>query len=129
MDIATLIIGITFGLIFGVLIMRVLSQKEHKEIQRSAVTGSKNQILGELYEKILPALPNFPFRPKDMVFLGKWCDYIIFDGLSEGELREIIFLELKSGTARLNRNETAIKNIIERKRVRYSEYRIGSEKK
>jgi predicted Holliday junction resolvase-like endonuclease len=49
--------------------MRILFTFEHKEIRKSTLTGSKNQILGELYEKILPALPNFPFKPKDMVFL------------------------------------------------------------
>lgn len=64
-----------------------------------------------------------------MVFTGKGCDYIIFDGLSEGRLREIIFLELKSGSARLNQNEAMIKNIIDHKRVRFTEYRINSEKK
>lgn len=128
MDISTLIIGITFWLIFWVFIMRILFSKEHKEIRRSAVLGSKNQILGELYEKILPALPNFPFQPKDMVFLWKWCDYIIFDGLSEGKLREIIFLELKSGNARLTKNEEAIRSCISHKMVRFWEYHIASHK-
>ena len=126
MDISTLIIGLTFGLIIGVAIMRILFSFEHKEIRKSAITGSKNQIMGELYEKILPALPNFPFRPKDMVFLGKGCDYLIFDGLSEGKLREIIFLELKSGNATLNKNERAIQSLVEQRRVRFSEYRIDS---
>lgn len=64
-----------------------------------------------------------------MVFTGKGCDYIIFDGLTEGRLREIIFLELKSGNARLNQNEAMIKNIIDHKKVRFTEYRINSEKR
>jgi predicted Holliday junction resolvase-like endonuclease len=79
-----------------------------------------------VYEKILPALPNFPFSPKDMVFIGKGCDYIIFDGLSSGELREVIFLEIKSGHAILNKNERMIRDILEKKRVRYTEYRIDA---
>lgn len=61
-----------------------------------------------------------------MVFIGKGCDYIIFDGLSEGNLREIIFLELKSGNAVLNKNEKAIQQMVERRHVRFSEYRIDS---
>lgn len=109
--------------------MRILSLFEHKHLKRSVLKWSKNQILGELYEKILPALPDFPYAPKDMVFTGKWCDYIIFDGLSEGRLREIVFLELKSGNARLNQNEAMIKNIIDHKKVRFTEYRINSEKR
>ncbi len=108
--------------------MRILFFFEYKNIKKSTIRGSKNQILGELYEKILPALPNFPYAPKDMVFVGKWCDYIIFDGLTEGRLREVIFLELKSGNATINYNEKAIKSVIDRKHVRFSEYRIGSVK-
>jgi predicted Holliday junction resolvase-like endonuclease len=126
MDISTLIIGLTFGLILGVTIMRILFTHEQKEIRKSTLTGSKNQILGELYEKILPALPNFPFKPKDMVFLWKGCDYLIFDGLTEGRLREVIFLELKSGNARLTKNEEAIRSTISQKHVRFAEYHIGS---
>jgi predicted Holliday junction resolvase-like endonuclease len=63
-----------------------------------------------------------------MVFLGKGCDYIIFDGLSEWNLREILFLELKSGNARLTKNEEALKNCIWAKKVRYAEYHIASHK-
>ena len=59
-----------------------------------------------------------------MVFLGKWCDYIVLDGLSEWNLREIIFLELKSWKSQLNKNEQMIRETLQKKRVRYSEYRI-----
>lgn len=128
MDIASLILGLIFGFMIGFLIMKLLSFKQHKNIRKEAVKWSRNAITWEIYEKILPALPNFPYAPKDMVFIGKWCDYIVFDWLSEWNLSEIIFLELKSGKARLNANEKAIKNIISQKKVRYSEVRIGSTK-
>jgi predicted Holliday junction resolvase-like endonuclease len=128
MDITTLVLGLILWLLLGMALMRILSLFEHRNIRKSAVSGSRNQIIGELYEKILPALPDFPYRPKDMVFTGKGCDYIIFDGMSEWHLREIVFLELKSGGARLTRNEEAIKYIIDHKRVRFAEYRIGSSK-
>lgn len=52
-------------------LMRILSLFEQRGVRKSAITGSKNQIMGELYEKILPALPDFPYAPKDMVFTGK----------------------------------------------------------
>ena len=90
--------------------------------------GSRNAITGEIYEKILPSMPNFPYAPKDMVFVGKWTDYIIFDGLSEGDLREIIFLEIKSGKSRLNANEKMIKKILDEKIVRFAEMRVGAPK-
>ena len=126
MDILTLIAGGIFGFLIGVFLMKFFSLSEHKNIRNKAVQWSRNSIFWEVYEKILPALPSFPYSPKDMVFIGKGCDYIIFDGLSEWMLREIIFLELKSGNAVLNKNEKAIKYIVDRKWVRFSEYRIDS---
>ncbi len=126
MDTFTLITGLILGLVIGMAIMRILSLFEHKNIRKSALRGNRNQILGELYEKVLPVLPDFPYAPKDMVFIGKGTDYIIFDGLTDGHLREIIFLELKSGNATLTYNEKAIKGVLDRKKVRFSEYRIDS---
>ena len=71
MDIASLFLGLLFGFFIGFLIMKILSFKEFKNIRKEAVKGSRNAITGEIYEKILPALPNFPYAPKDMVFIGK----------------------------------------------------------
>lgn len=126
MEIQYIIIGTVFGLFLGFFLAKIVFLGQKKSFQRDAIRGSRNSITWEIYEKILPALPDFPYTPKDMVFIGKGTDYIIFDGLSEWSLREIIFLELKSGRAVLNANEKSIKNIIAQKRVRFSEYRIGS---
>lgn len=126
MDIVTLIFGWLLGFLIGIFIMKILSLHEKQWIRNRAIQWSRSSIFGEVYEKILPALPNFPYAPKDMVFIGKWCDYIIFDGLSEWSLREIVFLELKSGKSVLNKNERAIQQMVDHRRVRFSEYRIDS---
>ena len=128
MDIVALLIGIIFGFIMGFLWVQIQRIGVEKKIRQDAVRGSRNAITGEIYEKILPSMPNFPYAPKDMVFVGKWTDYIIFDGLSEGDLREIIFLEIKSGKSRLNANEKMIKNILDQKIVRFAEMRVGAPK-
>ena len=128
MDIVTLIIGIIFGFVIGFLWVQIQRMGIEKKIRQDAVRGSRNAITGEIYEKILPSMPNFPYTPKDMVFVGKWTDYIIFDGLSDGDLREIIFLEIKSGKSRLNANEKMIKNILDQKIVRFAEMRVGAPK-
>lgn len=128
MDILSLIFGIIFGVLVGFVWLRIASAKHEKRIRQDAVRGSRSAIVGEIYEKILPSLPDFPYAPKDMVFVGKGTDYIIFDGLSEGNLREIIFLELKSGNARLNKNEKMIQQVLDARKVRFSEMRIGATK-
>lgn len=126
MDFLSLIFGVIFGFLIAFFVMQFGRISREKQIRADAVRGSRNAITGEIYEKILPSLPNFPYAPKDMVFVGKGTDYIVFDGLSDGSLREIIFLELKSGKARLNHNEKMIKKILSEKRVRFAEMRIGA---
>ena len=128
MDIVAVLIGIIFGFIIGFLWVQIQRIGVEKKIRQDAVRGSRNAITGEIYEKILPSMPNFPYAPKDMVFVGKWTDYIIFDGLSEGDLREIIFLEIKSGKSRLNANEKMIKKILDEKIVRFAEMRVDTPK-
>ena len=59
-----------------------------------------------------------------MVFIGKGFDYLVLDGLSEGELRKIVFLEVKSGSSRLNPNEKMIAAIVAEKAIEWKEYRF-----
>ncbi len=80
--------------------------------------------MGQVNEKIAPILPNFPYNYKDMTFIGKGIDYIVFDGLSTGNLKQIILLEIKSGKSTLNRNERMIQNISNHKKIKYEVYKI-----
>lgn len=119
-----LTLGIIAGIIIGYLIAKVyffISIKKHRQ---DAVNRSRSVVLGNVNEKIAPLLPNFPYHYKDLVFLGKGVDYIVFDWLSKGDLQKIIFLEIKSGTSTLNRNEMMIKHCIQQWRVDYQIYKL-----
>ena len=94
--------------------------------RKQAVQQSRNVVLGHVNEKIAPLLPNFPYYYKDLMFLGKGVDYIVFDGLSAGNLKKIVFLEIKSGVSGLNRNEQMIKQCLEKKSVSYEVRRSGN---
>lgn len=128
MDFWSLCLGLVVGFLVGFLLMKIRSFQRERQIRKETIRWAKNAVYGEVYEKILPTLPNFPYAPKDMVFIGKGCDYIIFDGLSQWVLREILFLEVKSGKSRLNRNEQTIRRAVEGKSIRYAEYRIDAVK-
>lgn len=78
----------------------------------------------QVNEKIAPLLPNFPYNYKDLVFIWKGIDYLVFDGLSTGNLREIVFLEVKSWVSNLNRNERMIKNCLNSWKISYDILRI-----
>ena len=78
----------------------------------------------QVNEKIAPILPNFPYNYKDLVFIWKGIDYIVFDWLSTGCLKEIVFLEVKSGVSNLNRNEKMVKDCINSWKFSYDILRI-----
>lgn len=83
MEIFYIILGIAIGFFVAFMILKTRFLEDEKRIRENAIRGSKSAITGEIYEKILPSLPSFPYAPRDMVFVGKGVDYIIFDGLSE----------------------------------------------
>lgn len=91
--------------------------KYEDEIRRDAIERSKSVILGKVTEHLVPYLPNFNFNPKDVRFIGSPVDLIVFDGLDEGELRRIVFVEVKSGKSTLSKREKMVKEAIEKKKV------------
>ncbi len=123
-EIIILIFWVIVWLFIWILIWKVIKYKTLKKQRELSIKKSKSVILWEVYEKVLPFLPNFPYAPRDMTFVWKWIDYIIFDWLSAWELKEIIFLEVKSWTSKLNNNEKMIRDIIYKNKVKYKEYKI-----
>jgi predicted Holliday junction resolvase-like endonuclease len=119
-----IIIWIIIGLIIWYLLSRIYFWIKIRWQRKNAVERSKNVLIWQVNEKIAPILPWFPYNYKDLVFIGKWIDYLVFDWLSNWSLREIVFLEIKSGSSGLNRNETMIKKCIENGKIAYDILRI-----
>lgn len=119
-----IIVWIVLWLLVWLVIWRTLRHFEIRRNKLDAIKRSKASILWELYEKVLPFMPDFDYSPKDMVFVWKWFDYLILDWLNEWDLREIIFLEVKSWSSQLNQNEKKIRQAVGSKKVRYLEYKI-----
>lgn len=69
-------------------------------------------------------MPIFPYNPKEVRFVGSPIDLIVFDGLDEGELRDIIFLEVKTGNSSLSNRQRQIKDAILAGRVLWRELKI-----
>lgn len=115
---------IGIGLLVGYLFAKIFFLGDIKRHRQGAVKQSQHTTLGYVHEKIAPLLPDFPYHYKDLMFLGKGVDYIVFDGLSEGSLREIVFLEIKSWQSQLSPNEKRIKQAIDEKHVRFEILRM-----
>lgn len=104
--------------------IKQLIQSAEKYMRYDAVKRSKRTLLGKLWEQVSPYLPKFPFRPSDMKFIGAPIDFIIFDGASENDIRQVIFLEVKSGDSKLSSQEKKLKQAIEEGKVSWRLFNV-----
>jgi len=89
-----------------------------EEIRQDATKRSKSVMLGQITEHLVPFLPDFKYNPKDARFLGTPVDLIVFDGLSDGQLKQVVFIEVKSGSSKqLTQRERQVRDIIMDKHV------------
>ena len=96
------------------------AQQEEKEIREDAIKRSEAVIQGKVTEHLIPFFPDFKYNPKDVRFMGTPVDLVVFDGLSEGEMRKVVFVEVKTGkTANLSNRERMVRNCVESKDVVY----------
>ena len=94
------------------------------EIREEAIARSRSVLAGQFSEQLAPYLPDFPFKPTEARFIGKPIDFLVFKGMDEKNIDEVIFIEVKSGKANLSAHERKLKDIIKEKRVKWMEYRI-----
>jgi predicted Holliday junction resolvase-like endonuclease len=99
-------------------------EKREKEIKEEAIKRSARVLAGKTLEKLVPFFENFPYNPQDARWLGDPIDFVIFDGLSSGEPSKIAFCEVKSGESRLTKQQEKIREIVKKKKVEWSEFRV-----
>lgn len=95
--------------------------------RKDAIMKSRSVLGGQFSEQLAPYLPNFEYLPTECRFMGKPIDFIVFKGMDEKKIDEVVFVEVKSGNAKLNAHEKNLKETIEKKRVKWVEYRIPEE--
>lgn len=101
-----------------------LLQKEFEKTKQVNVDKQRAVIKGQLAEQFYPLSGHCNYLPSDMRFLGMPLDYIVFDGYTEckdndGSFREIVFVEIKSGSSQLSRHQRQIRDAINAGRVRW----------
>ncbi len=92
--------------------------------RRDAVLRSRAVLGGQFSEQLAPFLPGFNYKPTECRFIGKPVDLIVFKGMDEKNIEEVVFVEVKSRNSRLSSSEKKIKKAIEDKKVRWEEYRV-----
>lgn len=100
-------------------------KRDHtKEARRDAVHRSQAVTLGKVYEHLIPYLPDFRWNPKDARFIGTPVDFLVFDGLSEGQLRAIVFVEVKTGTSSMSVRERQVRDAVLGQRVEWQQLNL-----
>jgi len=94
-----------------------------RAVRLDAVQRSLAVTTGKVYEQLVPYLPDFPFNPKDARFLGSPVDFVVFDGLSDGHVTRIVFVEVKTGVAELSTRERRVRDAVQEARVEFYELR------
>jgi predicted Holliday junction resolvase-like endonuclease len=94
------------------------------EIRKDAVRRSAAVVSGKVGEHLAPYMPGFPYDPRDARFLGAPIDLLVFDGMNDDDLREIVFLEIKTGGAGLTARERRIRDAVVARRVAWRELRL-----
>ena len=95
--------------------------------RKDAIMRSRSVLSGMFSEQLAPFLPNFNFKPTECKFLGNPVDFIVFKGLDNKKVDEIVFVEVKSGKAKLSNVEKSLKEAVKNKKVHWEEYRVPEE--
>ena len=115
-------------LFIGYFIGRYIAKKQHEEeipeIREDAIKQSRAVLSGQFSEQIAPYLPDFPYKPTEARFIGKPIDFVVFRGMDEKSINEVVFVEVKSGKSQLSNIEKTLKLAVESKKVSWQEYKV-----
>ena len=122
-------VSVALGLVVGLLLAGVYllwwRWRYTRAVRRDAVHRSEAVTVGKVAEQLVPFFPEFRFNPRDARVLGAPVDLVVFDGLAEGQVRRVVFVEVKTRGARLTARERLVREAVEAGRVEWLELRAG----
>ena len=84
--------------------------------------------VGTTVEQMVPFVKEMPFDPSDMRILsGGPVDYVVFDGLCDGNLRELVFLDVKTGKGKTNDAQKQVERCAALRRVRFGVFAVDEQ--
>jgi predicted Holliday junction resolvase-like endonuclease len=90
---------------------------ELEEARKDAIQRSRSSLEGKVFEQLVPHFPEWKHVPSDARFIGTPIDYIVFDGLSEGEPKQITIVEVKKGKGSTTKIQNKIKKLIKEGKI------------
>lgn len=119
-----LLAGVVIGLLTAWVYVLTWKARYTARIREDAIFRSRAVTSGKIHEQLIPYLPDFPYNARDIRFLGSPVDLVVFDGLAEGEVRRIIFVEVKTGRAGLTHGERGVRSVVEAGDIEWAELRV-----
>jgi predicted Holliday junction resolvase-like endonuclease len=93
----------------------------------TAVETQRSVLKGKISEQLAPFIEGgFPegLLPSEAHFLGNPVDFIVFKGINDKKITEVVFVELKTGKAHLNGTEYSLRDTINNKNVRFISHTV-----
>lgn len=87
-------------------------------VDKTSEAGAVSVGIGKILEKVLPYYKDFKFPLSDCRFLAEPLDVIIFDGASRNDVKNIIFMDVKTGDASLQKNQRQIRDVVLQNKVK-----------
>ena len=129
--IAIVVVVAVLVVIFSIFIIRAVYEKrlrdELGEARKDAVLRSRASLGGKFTEQLVPFFPDFQYDPTEVRFIGSPIDMVVFPGLAQGNPREVVILEIKTGNSQLTSVQRKIRQLIEDGMVRWDEVRRWEE--
>src|SRR6266571_511444 len=86
---------------------------------KNAVAQSRIIHVAKISEQFAPLLPGFPYNLKDFQWVGGTIDAIVWNGLEDGGDVDIIFLDVKTGRAKISPRQRRIRDAVEAGRLHF----------
>ena len=125
-DFASVGLGLAIGVLLAAVYVLWWKWRYTRALRRDAVQRSEAVTVGKVAEQLVPFFPEFRFNPRDARFLGAPVDLVVFDGLAEGQVRRVVFIEVKTRGSRLTARERLVRDAVEAGRVEWLELRAGT---
>ena len=93
--------------------------ESRKRAIQDGISKSRAILGGKFTEQLVPYLPEFKYDPTEARFIGSPIDLLVFPGLAQGDPREIVIVEVKTGTSQLSTVENKIRELVESGMVRW----------
>lgn len=122
-------IGLLAFLAIGYVLGLIQSSIWGEGRRKRSLNFQRGVVKGMVSEQLAPYLPDFPadLKASEAKFIGKPVDFIVFKGMDDNNISEVVFVEVKSGRQYSNNNESSLKRAIDQKNVRYVPYHIPAE--